>query len=117
MSNDLYATRHSDPLKLRLRRPFQRAQSIIGVPLVFQDDEHADIFVDYFAATVDELDKVVSSAGAAPAGIVREWLMKLAPEQQRQLILGLFSGPLPDFFAAAGKVIQSHKTHINEKSA
>jgi hypothetical protein len=43
----------------------------MGVPLVFQDDAHADIFVDYFAAAVDELDKVLSSSGAAPAGKIR----------------------------------------------
>ncbi len=68
MSNDPDAVRSLDPLKRRLRRPFQRAQSIMGVPLVFQDDEHSDIFVDYFAATIDELDKVLSSAGSRTCG-------------------------------------------------
>ena len=117
MSFDPESVRRVDPLKRRLRRPFLRAQAIMGVPLVFQDDEHADIFVDYFAAAIDELDKVLSSSGAAAEGTVRQWLLTLAPEQQRQLILGLFSGPLPDFIAAAGKVLESHKTHVGQKTA
>jgi len=107
--------RDVDPLKRRLRHPFQSAQSVLGVPLVFQDDEHSDIFVDYFAAMIDELDKVLSSSGAAPAGTMRAWLQTLSPEQYCQLILALFSGPMPDFFAAAGKVLESHKTHYGEK--
>jgi hypothetical protein len=115
MTRPTETKRDVDPLKHRLRHPFQSAQSVLGVPLVFQDDEHADIFVDYFGAAIDELDKVLSSAGAAPADVLRQWLLKLTPEQQCQLILALFSGPVPDFLAAAGKVLVSHKTHYGEK--
>jgi len=117
MSGHSASGRAADPLKHRLRWPFQGAQSVLGVPLVFQDDEHADIFSDYFAGAIDELDKILANSGAAPAGTVRQWMLKLTPEQQRQLILGLFTGPLPDFVAAARKVLESHKTHFGEKTA
>lgn len=105
----------ADPLKRRLHWPFLGAQAVLGVPLVFQDDEHAAIFSDYFAGAVDELDKTLASSGAAPAGAIRRWLLTLDPEQQQQLILALFSGPIPDFIAAAAKVLESHKTHYGEK--
>jgi hypothetical protein len=117
MAHQSGANQNVDPLKRRLRYPFQSAQSVLGVPLVFQDDQHSDIFADYFAAMVDEIDKVLSSSGAAPAGTVRQWMLTLTPEQQSQLILALFSGPVPDFLAAAGKVLESHKTHYGEKTA
>ncbi|HEX3997010.1 MAG TPA: hypothetical protein VHX65_00490 [Pirellulales bacterium] len=106
---------HADPLKRRLHWPFLNAQAVLGVPLVFQDDEHADTFTDYFAAAIDELDKVLAASGAAPAGAIRQWMMQLTPEQQQHLILGLYSGPVPDFIASAGKVLESHKTHYGEK--
>jgi hypothetical protein len=114
MTTRTKSERDVDPLKRRLRWPFLNAQSVLGVPLVFQDDQHADIFADYFAATADELDKILSRSGAAAPGTIRNWLMKLDPEQQQQLILGLFSGPLPDFLASAGKILESHKTHYGE---
>jgi hypothetical protein len=117
MSGKTQSERTVDPLKRRLRWPFQSAQSVLGVPLVFQDDEHADIFSDYFTAMVDELDKVLSNSGATAPGTIRQWMLKLSPEQQCQLILGLFSGPVPDFFASAGKVLESHKTHFGEKAS
>ncbi len=102
------------PLKRGLRWPFLGAQSVLGVPLVFQDDEHANIFADYFVAAVDHLDKTLSSSGAAPPETIRQWLLRLSPEQQQQLILALFSGPFPDFVEAAKKVLESHKTHYGE---
>lgn len=114
MTSHTQSQRNVNPLKHRLRWPFLNAQSVLGVPLVFQDDQHADIFADYFAATVNELDKTLSRSGAASPGTIRNWLMKLDPEQQQQLILGLFSGPVPDFLASAGKILESHKTHYGE---
>jgi hypothetical protein len=108
------STQSVDPLKRRLRWPFLGAQSVLGVPLVFQDDEHANIFTDYLGAAIDELDKTLSGCGAIPAGTIRQWVLKLNPEQQQQLILTLFSGPIPDFFEAAKKVLESHKTHFGE---
>jgi hypothetical protein len=105
-----------DPLKRRLRWPFLGAQSVLGVPLVFQDDEHANIFTDYFAAAIDEFDKTLSTCGAVPPGAIRQWALNLNPEQQQQLILALFSGPIPDFFEAAKKVLESHKTHFGESA-
>jgi hypothetical protein len=117
MATQAGSTHNADPLKRRLRWPFLGAQSVLGVPLVFQDDEHANIFSDYFIAAVDELDKALASGGAAAPGAIRQWILSLNPEQQQQLILSLFSGPIPDFVASAGKVLQSHKTHYGEPPA
>lgn len=117
MASPTRSSRSADPLKQRLHWPFLGAQSVLGVPLVFQDEEHAAIFTDFFAAAVDELDKVLASSGSAPAGTLRQWLMALSPEQQQQLILSLFSGPIPDFIQGAGRVLESHKSHYGEKNS
>lgn len=114
MATHSRAKSSADPLKRKLRWPFLNAQAVVGVPLVFQDDQHADIFSDYFAAAVDHLDKTLANAGALPAGAIRAWLLTLSPEQQQQLILALFTGPFPDFAESAKRVLESHKTHYGE---